>query len=167
MITGFLFQPKSGPTDPPIAPRPYIQARIRIPRLGISHALNLVVDAGSDATSLHLKDAIDIIGIQRFNELGNTTSMTGIGGYADYFREPTHIELQHDDGAIEGFDIELRIASLSPNALKDLNSGHGLKAETHEEVSRKLRLPSVLGRDVIRHFRMVFDCCKPEFYFTH
>lgn len=156
MIRGVLVDPQNprGESQIAVSPMaiPVIVATIRIPRLKVSYRFSLLVDSGADITSLHLRDAIRVLGMRKYLELRGETTVGGVGGPAKYFLEPARIIFVHEDENIEGYNFDLRIAKIpkSPSNLRDA-----------------LRLPSVLGRDIWHHFRIVIDYSRNEFYLDH
>ena len=149
MIRGVLFNP-SNPGHLPLPAMPLIPATITIPRLSVSRTLHLLVDTGADVTSLHLRDAVQMLGLHGIRQLRGRAACQGVGGSAEYFTEPALIVFLHDDGRPQGFQVDLRIAKL---------------ASAPEEVALQLRLPSILGRDVISQFRMLLDYATNQLVF--
>ncbi len=157
MIRGVLLDPQNPGGEHHIAVSsmaiPIIVATIRIPRLKVSDRLPLLADSGADITSLHLRDAIRVLGMRKYLQLRGETTVGGVGGDAKYFLEPTRIIFVHEDGNIEGYNFELRIAKIPPGSPSKLKHA--------------LQLPSVLGRDILHHFRIVIDYSREEFYLDH
>ena len=113
--------------------RPYVEAEIILPRLGIAGRVYFLVDTGSDTTILHPYDGIDL-GCP-FDELVNPEEFTSAGGTHPYYMEPAIIRLDDDDATRE-FDLELSVAKPHP-AVNDLDS--------------------LLGRDVLNRLRMDYE----------
>jgi len=156
MIRGVLFDPQNPQRQHRIAVSsmalPIIVATVRIPRLRINATLPFLADTGADITSLHLRDAIQILGLHKLQQLRDETEVRGVGGPVKYFLEPARIIFVHDDGNIEGYNFDLRIAKISRK----------LTILRHA-----LQLPSVLGRDILYHFHIVIDYSRNEFYLDH
>lgn len=157
MIRGVLVDPQNlrGESQIAVSPMaiPIIVATIRIPRLRVSYCLPLLADSGADITSLHLRDAIRVLGMRKYFQLRGETIVRGVGGPGKYFLEPARVIFVHEDENIEGYNFDLRIAKIppgSPSKLKDA-----------------LQLPSVLGRDILHYFRIVIDYSRNEFYLDH
>ena len=113
--------------------RPYVRSRLIIPRLRTNRRIRFLVDTGAYSTCMHPGDA-RVFGIP-FGRLGNRRISHGIGGRSPYFREPAI--LSFSDGVLTRlYEIEL------------------LKAEPDETNDS---LPSLLGRNVINHWRMDYD----------
>ncbi len=124
--------------------RPFVDCRLSLPRLGITTDITLLVDTGADATYLHPHDGLEI-GIP-FDLLQDRITSSGIGGVAAYFPEPA--VLIFADHAIPqryGYRINVNIAR--PGDVGD-------------------RLPSLLGRNVIRRWRMDYDPTDGRLEFT-
>ena len=113
--------------------RPYVEAEIILPRLGVAGHVYFLVDTGSDTTILHPYDGTEL-GCP-FDELVNPEEFISAGGRHPYFMERAVITLDDDDGARE-FHIELSIAKPHPT-VNDLDS--------------------LLGRDILNDLRMDYD----------
>ena len=114
--------------------RPWVKARLTIPRLGIiRRRVDFLVDTGADGTSLNPIDG-ESIGCP-FDALVNPVEASGIGGSHTYYIEPATVSLQEDATAFI-FDVEIAISQPHPVA---------------DEV------PSLLGRDVLNQVRMDYD----------
>ena len=158
MIRGTLFEPVNSQGQPIGVATPYIVATLIIPRLNIKGSIPFLVDTGADATSLHLRDAVNLLGMRGINLLRGELSATGIGGSAKYFKEPTEIVFHHDDNTLEGFQFDLRVA---------IPIKSWWKPRQRKLQSLQLRIPSVLGRDILREFRLVIDFHSKEFFLDH
>ena len=115
--------------------RPYIEGRVVLPRLSVSGYISFLVDTGSAPTIVMPVDAgrlrID------YNQLTNTTSTLGIGGFNTVFQEPAFAYFVDEAGSpIYGYSLDIRIASVTPHNAK---------------------FPSVLGRNIIDHWRLLYD----------
>ena len=113
--------------------RPYVRARVVIPRLRVNHSAYFLVDTGADSACLHPSDAVDM-GIP-FQQLINPRSSRGVGGRSQYFREPAIVSFEDGD-LTRQYLIQLLIAEPS-------------------ESNRQL--PSLLGRNIMNNWRSVFD----------
>ncbi len=122
--------------------RPYVEGRVIIPRLRVNHANPFLVDTGADSTCIHPSDAREV-GIP-FPQLGNRRGSRGIGGMSQYFLEPAIISFE-DGNVTRLYAVELLIAE--PN---ESNDG----------------LPSLLGRNIINNWRMVYDPTNGVLEFT-
>ena len=115
--------------------RPYLQARLIIPRLEIDDLVDFLVDTGADVTTLHSADA-QRVGC-RFDRLENRYDVAGIGGLQDYYQETASVILP---GAgqlyrVSGLEIDVAKPDAAPRSI------------THY-------LPSLIGNDLLDHLRM-------------
>ena len=125
-----------------VIPMPVIRAMIHLPGLTQDFvAIDFLVDTGSTHTHLHPRDAKIAAGIDpamladpaRWSQQRNSN---GIGGFARAYVWPAVYHFEHDDGTIRQITHEIEIAQPSTtNAM----------------------LPSLLGMDVLRQFRVMVD----------
>lgn len=147
---------------------PYTVVRIKVPRLNAEGTFHLLVDTGADNTSLHLRDAIQLLSIntmrgsvkkvwgmirKRFGLLGNPTPIGGVGGTATYFQEPAQIIFTHVDGKRQGFLIDLDI-------VKPANWGG-------RRLREQLELPSLLGMNILSQYRLVMEYPRNQIFLDH
>ena len=134
---------------------PWIDAEIKIPNLSVESSFTLMVDSGSDSTALHVRDSVRILDTRGYRLLRQCKlrNSTGVGGGAPYFEVPAQIIFEHEDGTLEGFDFILSIAKRARKGSKRLTN--------------QLRLPSILGRDVLCHFHMVMDYPNGAIFLDH
>ena len=124
--------------------RPYLRCRLSLPRLGIVSEIRFLVDTGADASYLHPGDGTDI-GIP-FDLLQGRSTSQGIGGTASYFPESAELVfLDETASQYQGYRIVINVAK--PGDVSD-------------------RIPSLLGRDVIRQWRMDYDPTNIRLAFT-
>ena len=124
--------------------RPYVDCLLELPRLGVIADITFLVDTGADSTYLHPRDGIDA-GIP-FGLLQGRSTSRGIGGSASYFPEPA--ALMFNDaatGQYHGYRLDINVAK--PGDVSD-------------------RIPSLLGRDVIRRWQMDYDPTNGRLAFT-
>jgi hypothetical protein len=114
--------------------RPYIEAFVWIPSLRVRGAVSFLVDTGADSTVLMQLDAIRL-NID-YASLTETRINTGIGGNSTDWIVPATILFSEPRVKIYGYDITLTIVHPKP------------ELET---------CPSLLGRDIINKWRMVYD----------
>src|SRR5262245_48262631 len=112
---------------------PYIEARVSFPRLGLRGLVSFLVDTGADGTVLMPIDSLKL-GVD-FGSLRNPTSSQGVGGIAHGFNE--RVVLSFSDRR-HVFSYVLRIEVLAPAA-------------------HNMRLPSLLGRDILDQWRCIID----------
>jgi hypothetical protein len=100
-----------------------------------------VLDTGAVATCLHPADAAETVGIDQ-GLLGrpllwpHRLTRQGIGGTTNYYVVPALYGFRHDDGRQQTVAGKIEIA---------------------EPVLHNQTLPSLLGWDVLQHFRVVVD----------
>ncbi len=136
--------------------QPWIDVEIEIPSLSVKRIFTMLVDSGADGTILNVRDAlatIDQAGFHMLQQAANFKSSIGFGGSALNFRADAKIMFQHDDGSLEGYDFELGIAK---PARKGTN-----------KLDLQLRLPSVLGRDILCQFCVTMDYSKCSLILDH
>lgn len=122
--------------------RPYVQGRLSFPRLGIDGYIDFLVDTGADVTTLHPRDGLSMK--VPFDQLNPGQPSQGIGGFADTFEEPAVIMFA------DGRYVRLYTASLSVAKPTEYN----------------MTVPSLLGQDILQHWRMVHDKPKDRLTFT-
>jgi hypothetical protein len=145
----------SRPSLPIWRAQPWVDVVIDIPALSVRKTFTMLVDTGADGTVLSVRDAVAALGKIGYGLLqksGNTTTSIGVGGSADYYRVNAHIIFQHEGGSLEGYSFELAVAK--PD---------GCKAKR----VLQLRIPSILGRDILCQFRMVMDYSQFELLLDH
>ena len=115
--------------------RPFVECRIRFPRLELLAEVPFLVDTGSTLTCLHTRDA-GRIGIPH-QLLEAPGQMFGIGGVSRYFQEPAHLMFDDADRNFSyGYRIAVQIADPAAAA--------------------SIAVPSLLGWDVLG--RWGIDC---------
>ena len=120
--------------------RPYVSARVFIPRLGLAGNVSFIFDTGADSTVLMPADAITL-GVD-YGSLSNPSQSLGIGGSASMYREWTYLTFADANGdRLYSYDIPLLICDYTPDAMG---------------------IPSLLGRDVIDRWRVTYDKSAAE-----
>ncbi len=115
--------------------RPYIAARVLIPRLGLAGNVSFVFDTGADSSVLMPSDATNL-GVD-FSLLENPSESLGIGGFAASFLEPARLVFADSNGSwLYGYEVELEI----------------LRSTEYADY-----VPSLLGRDIIDRWRVTYD----------
>jgi hypothetical protein len=118
------------------AGRPQVQATIRIPRLRLQSEITFLVDTGSTTTLIHPRDW-EALGVLDSDFAGSEmVRSTGIGGRTENPIEVCDLFLHHEDGFWDRLYLNLRFAR---------------PTQTNK------RLPSLLGRDIIANYRLVFE----------
>lgn len=88
--------------------RPFIQARLELPRLGISSPVDFLFDTGADVTLLM---ADDVAGLRvDASRLSGEGRSVGVGGLSQTFSEPALLAFTGSDGRLYGYRLTLRIA---------------------------------------------------------
>src|SRR5712692_2409912 len=121
---------------------PYIEARISFPRLRLQGLVLFLIDTGADGTVLMPADS-KRIGID-FRALRNPTVSEGIGGAASGFSE--HVVLSFSD--------------------RRYIYSYALPIEISAPTSHNHRFPSLLGRDILQHWRIVMNAVEKKITFT-
>ncbi len=152
--------------------RPYVAAVVKIARLGFMQPLLLALDTCSDIPILNLLDAAKHIGLEKYRMLTVTKTVTGVSGAEEFYVEPAHVTFSHEeDGHLEGYEIELYIGRPSLEAMENfrrvipnptsfrevVRGAKKLRDATRKELEQKCRFPSLLGTDVLSHFKLTVD----------
>ena len=109
--------------------------------------VRFLIDTGTDATVLHPTDAYSILGddLHRidFDHDPRRTPGLGVGGAVDRVVRDATLTLRSEDRRFYPIDMPILIARPAPTEPGE----HG-----------NWRLPSLLGRDFLRHFRLELLC---------
>lgn len=135
--------------------QPWIDVEIEIPSLSVKRIFTMLMDTGADGTVLNLRDAVSVLSARDYDLLkqsGNIKTSIGVGGSACYYKINAKIIFQHADGLLEGYSFELAIAKPDEDGAKRV---------------LQLRVPSILGRDLLCQFRMIMDYSKQELFLEH
>ena len=133
-------------------PAPFIRAFLESSSLGLRRALNFHVDTGASVTTILDKD-IRYLRISVENLRRAERDIGGLGGLIDtYVIEDAVLSFRTEDRQIRREKLRLFVgkhdlAKLSPIAREMV-----------------LRMPSLLGRDIIQRFRLVCDKRGDEVY---
>ena len=110
--------------------------------------ITFLVDTGAYATCIHPRD--DTPAAIPFDRLENPVTSDGVGGPATYFRERAVLEFVDGDAReIRSYEVDVLIAKPAADPMHSIN-----------------RLPSLLGRDIIDRWRMVYDRVEGVLEFT-
>jgi hypothetical protein len=115
---------------------PYIQAHVSFPRLRLRGLLWLLIDTGADVTVLMPRESkrLNI----NFHALTNLTESQGVGGIATAYQEAAAISF-YDRHYIYSYITKIEVAA---------------------PLAHNNRIPSLLGRDILRQWRLIVD--RPE-----
>lgn len=122
--------------------RPYIEGRLILPGLKISGDISFLIDTGADRSLLHPDDGIRL-GIDYAKLTGNAESV-GTGGICHYFVEPAWIVFSEPKRFLYVHIIDLAISPPAPE---------------------RMQLPSLLGRDILDRWRMIYHPTKKRLTF--
>ncbi|MYC31993.1 MAG: hypothetical protein F4X64_02315 [Chloroflexi bacterium] len=119
--------------------RPTVEGHLTLPRFGIFRTINFLVDTGADSTCIHPRDGAPAR--IPFDLLGGSVPSSGVGGTVTYFRELAVLEfLDVEAREIHKYELDVFIAKPEPDSRHSIN-----------------RLHSLLGRDVLDRWRMVYE----------
>ena len=126
---------------------PYVEGRVVFPRLGIHGDVSFLVDTGADTSLLSAMDAIHI-GID-FGRITRRSEAQGLGGII----VPTYVEqaivvFSEPGVAIWAYRGDLEITTPDPD-------DYITEVPIDTEEARKV--PSLLGREILDRWRMVYD----------
>jgi hypothetical protein len=125
-----------------VLPLPVVRVSLHLPRITKDFvAIDFLLDTGATNTCLHPQDAMTKVGIpmgtlSRPDRWHQRMRMPGIGGSPEYYIWPAIYGFDHDDGHFQQLSGEIRIAPLP---------------------ATNPSLPSLLGWDVLRYFRVDVD----------
>lgn len=122
--------------------RPTVRVAVLLSRVGVEQAtIEFLIDTGATFSTLHPNDALFVLGIDSVRLSvpyiwPDKEPSLGIGGMVEDYVEPAEYVFTHEDGTTQTIVGHIRIAQ--PTAYNQ-------------------QFPSLLGWDVLRHFRMVID----------
>ena len=118
---------------------PIVEGFLTLPRLNATKSVRFLVDTGAYATCIHPPDSERVS--LPFELLERPVLSHGVGGMATYFLEPAVLEfIDGDAREIRRYEIDVHIAKPAPDPMHSIN-----------------RLHSLLGRDIIDRWRMLYD----------
>ena len=124
--------------------RPYVNGRLLLPRLKLSANLSFLVDTGADLSTLMPADGIKM-GID-YQTLVDPKDVGGMGGNASCFQED----------AVLGF--------YEPN--RSLIRFYSVTIMIPEVSQPLMRMPSIVGRDILDRWRINYDPSRNSLKFT-
>ena len=122
--------------------RPYIEGRLILPRLKIRGDISFCVDTGADQSLLLPGDG-ERMGVDYTKLTGKAQSM-GLGGICYNFMEPALFVFSEPKRFLYVYIMLLAIAPASP---------------------KMMAIPSLLGRDILDRWRMVYHPAKKRLIF--
>lgn len=123
--------------------RPYVQARLVIPRFNIDASISFLVDTGADSSLIAPADAREM-GID-YAKLGGAVESLGMGGIALSYPVKCSLAFRDPGKCIYVYHLDaLDIAAPDPEI---------------EE------MPSLLGREILDRWRMTYDPTKDTLSF--
>lgn len=129
--------------------RPFIRVFVALHRFGVSKQVDMLVDSGSDLTTLQPKDSLLMLKKSDFMQLGPPRAIQGIGGRANSYTEEGAIGFSMPDARICWVPINIDITD--PNS--------------------RSTVPSTLGNDVLGFGTTVIDAIggivKIELWLDH
>lgn len=121
--------------------------RITLTSHNRSSDVRFLIDTGADATVLHPNDAYRLLGDELyridFERDSRRIAGLGVGGGAERVVRDATLTLRSVDG--ESYSMEMPILIARPEPAEPGDHGNW-------------RLPSLLGRDFLRHFRFELFC---------
>ncbi len=122
--------------------RPYLEARLILPRLSMRGNVSFLVDTGADASVLMPDDA-HRLGVDH-SRLTGRQEYAGIGGATQSFVEPALIVFSEPGRNLYVYSLDLAIMPATAEAQG---------------------LPTLLGRDILDRWRMVYYPAKRQLTF--
>ena len=132
----------SGLFDPRRPPHAYVDVRVGVESAPTTQgSVRFIIDTGSVHSCIHPIDAnlrlkIPKSRLRDRSQWSRTIGAAGVGGPVRYFVEPATLTFTNDDGSPESIATDIWIAEMT---------------------LANQRLPSLLGWDVLRYFRLVTD----------
>ena len=125
----------------------FIQVHLVSSKLFLDQPINFLVDTGASRTVISDRDALFLM-IDYKKLRKNSEKLSGIGGSVEtYTLDDTILIFKTDTGQLE---IKLPILFLN----------HDLVSMKEEDQIKVLRIPSLLGRDILNRFRLIYS--EPE-----
>ncbi len=118
--------------------RPYVEGILYFPRFKLKGEVSFLVDTGADRSIISPSDTLRL-GVN-FDLLSDESESLGIGGALRYFNERALLVFTSTDKIVHIYDVPVGVIPLR---------------------NEYLSLPSLLGRDVIDRWRMVYDPQTP------
>ena len=113
---------------------PNLDAYLVLPELGVSGQVNFLVDTGAVITCLHPNDLLALGADLEAVKGLPTLTVSGVGGSPTVYRTPGYVAFG-DDNSVYAYEIQVSI--LDPEGAPPL--------------------ASMLGRDILKHWRITID----------
>lgn len=126
----------------------YINVHVISSSMGIDETVEFLIDTGASKTTLLDKDAI-FLDLDYDDLKKHSQNVSGIGGSVETFIV--------EDSTLLLDSVEIRVPIF---VLR-----HDIENLNKDERIRILRIPSLLGRDVINRFKLIFNRDKDEIIF--
>lgn len=130
-------------------PAPAVQAYFYIPRIAQSGLVTFLIDTGASGSCLHGPPALYLQGYLKKQSIRSTT---GIGGNSRYYHERAILVFTDDKGQRLARGTSLGIQKLSP-----------IKTFFNKGI---LRLPNLLGRDILSRCEFRYDASNGNITMT-
>lgn len=124
--------------------RPYVSGRLLLPRLQLSTNLSFLVDTGADCSTLMPTDGIKMS--LNYGALQDPIVVGGMGGNAVCFQEYAVVAFDESNRSlIQYYFIQIKIPEPQPDLL---------------------RMPPMIGRDILDRWHMSYDPSQKKLAFT-
>lgn len=123
--------------------RPYLEGRLVIPHFEIVADVSFLVDTGADSSLLAPADGL-AMGLD-YSSLGDVSESVGTGGIARSYILPASIAFTDPGNEILVYHVNLDVAVPDPEIME---------------------MPSLLGREILDRWRMVYDPTEGELSFV-
>lgn len=127
----------------------YITVLLSLPTFKLRRRLDLLIDTGATRTTILDNDAISM-GISYDKLTRSKQSLLGLGGLVETYiakNAKLHFRAQDDSEQIEDLRELLIVRHTHPDA-------------------NIMRIPSVLGREILNKYRLIYDKAKKEVVIT-
>ena len=133
-------------------PAPFLRATVESKTLKIRKPIHFHIDTGASATTMLDKDTL-YLGINARKLKKAERKIGGLGGLIDTFViEDAALFFSAENGEIIKEKLRLLVGT------------HDLPKLSSEEKSLIMRMPSLLGRDIIYRYRLLCDKNRNEIY---
>jgi hypothetical protein len=123
--------------------RPYIEGRLVFPGLGnLTANVSFLVDTGADVTTLMPADGV-VVGVD-YSQLTTKREIGGMGGISVNYMEPALAVFSEEAVALHCYVVQVCMVPPRPEMMQ---------------------VPSLLGRDILDRWRMVYSPTEGELAF--